>query len=202
VVHDALDFLSRARAGILIGRAQPGTQQELPSKDRERQLTVLAIVAVKAALFLVAMHRIIRGVQVKHQRSRGLSLGLQKHLEEHAVYRLRIDQDLLVSLLFRRGVWQSWLQTVARAFTRQGIPVVAEPPALLSSRVWLADSYPQQGVTAALVVIVEVFIAQRQGIDTLFDQFFHGRLDPGGSPLIGKASSKATEDAGMAFDLT
>jgi hypothetical protein len=52
---------------------------------------------------------------------------------------------------------------------------------------------------AEAVVIIEVFVAQGQGIDPLFDEILHGVLDLRWCALIGKAGGKAAQEAGLAF---
>ena len=52
-----------------------------------------------------------------------------------------------------------------------------------------------------IIVIVEILVAQRQGVDTLGDQFLDGVLDLLRITMIGEAARKLTDDAGDAFHL-
>ena len=58
--HDPGHVLGRPGTGVNIRRPQARTQQVLPREDVERQVAVVAVVAVKKAAFLRAVHGIIR----------------------------------------------------------------------------------------------------------------------------------------------
>ena len=68
VGDNPLDFAECPGTGIAIGCAQTGTQQVIATEHIERQITVVAIVAVKETPFLFAVQRIVRGIQIQHQR--------------------------------------------------------------------------------------------------------------------------------------
>ena len=61
--HEGGRFLDGARPGIVVGGPPPGTPQERAGKNREWHGAVVAVVPVKKARLLVAMERIIRGVE-------------------------------------------------------------------------------------------------------------------------------------------
>ena len=49
-----------------VGRAQIGDQEVIAGEDIERQEAVVVVVAVKEAPFLVAVHRVVGGIEVEH----------------------------------------------------------------------------------------------------------------------------------------
>ena len=71
------NFLQRAHAGIAIGWPQARTQQVLAGKDVTRQIAGVAIVAIKEAAFLRAVHGIIGGIEIKDD------LGRRRRRDQH-----------------------------------------------------------------------------------------------------------------------
>jgi len=54
---------------------------------------------------------------------------------------------------------------------------------------------------AKSVMVVEVFVPQRQGVDPLGQQFVHRVLDPLGIAVIGETRGKPPQNARLAFHL-
>ena len=67
---------------------------------------------------------------------------------------------------------------------------------VLAGGIGLADDGGQQGVAAEVVVVVEVLVAQRQGVDPLGDEVLEGVLDEVGVAMVGEAGGELAEDAG------
>jgi len=80
--HDARHFLKRAGTRIAIRRPQPRAEQMLARKDVERQITIVAAVAVKEAPFLHAMDRIIRRIEIEDDLGRWRGVRLDEHVDE------------------------------------------------------------------------------------------------------------------------
>ena len=51
-------------------------------------------------------------------------------------------------------------------------------------------------------MVVEVLVAQRQGVDPLCDEVFQGVLDQLGVAVVGEAGGELAEDAGGLLDLS
>ena len=60
-----------------IRRPQLGAQQMLAAEDVQRQIAVIIVVAVEEPPFLVAVQRIVRGIQVQDDLARRLVMGLR-----------------------------------------------------------------------------------------------------------------------------
>lgn len=67
-----------------VGRAQISHQQMIAGEDVEQQEAVVIVVAVEEAPLLMAVHRIVGGVDVEHdllgRRSKGGDVGLDRDL--------------------------------------------------------------------------------------------------------------------------
>ena len=95
--HDARKFLDGSSSSIDVGRTESGAQQVLAAEDVERQVTIVAVVAVEETRLLIAVQPIVSGVQVQDDLVWRLVVGLQEDIEEHLVYRLLLQHDLLVA---------------------------------------------------------------------------------------------------------
>ena len=62
-------------------------------KDVQRQITIVAVVAVKEAAQLMAVHRVVRGVQVQDDLTRGMGERLQEEVHQLVVGRGRLGPD-------------------------------------------------------------------------------------------------------------
>jgi hypothetical protein len=111
---------------------------------------------VKEAAFLMAMQRIVGGIEVEDDPlGRGL-VGLEEQLDEQALNRFGIVVDLMVA----RDAEGRVLEPVERAFAGQRSAVLAPGGELASER-------RQHRVMAQLIVVDEVLIAERDAEDAL-----------------------------------
>src|SRR3982074_1550576 len=79
---DPRPLFNRARAGVDIGPAQLGAKQVPPAKNIQRQVTIGFVVAMKEAPFLLAMQRIIGGVEIEGDLARRRPMRLEKQIDE------------------------------------------------------------------------------------------------------------------------
>ena len=63
----------------------------------QRQIAIAVVIAVKEAAFLVAMQRIIRGVEVQDDLFGRRCVRLEKEVDEQAFNRRAIVSDLVVA---------------------------------------------------------------------------------------------------------
>jgi hypothetical protein len=100
----------------------------VPAEDVERQVTVVAVVAVEEAPLLVAVHRIVGRIQIEHQLGRRRRVRGQERRHEPLRDRRAVIDDLLVPRR-RRGIGRRELQAVEGALPGQGMsPVLCPPP--------------------------------------------------------------------------
>jgi hypothetical protein len=104
--NDPRHLFNRARAGVDVGSAQLGAKQVPPAKNIQRQVTIGFVVAMKEAPLLLAMQRIIRGIEVERDPARRRPMRLEKQINEQPVHRRRIVADLVVARWFRLRQFQ------------------------------------------------------------------------------------------------
>jgi hypothetical protein len=63
---NALQFLFGTGRRVLVGAAEPRTEQPLAAEDVQRQVAVLAVVAVKETPFLMPVYRIVGRPSVRN----------------------------------------------------------------------------------------------------------------------------------------
>ena len=197
---DPLHFLQRARRGVDVRGPQPCAQQVLARKDVQRQVAILPVIAVKKPSFLIAVQRIVGGVQVQHDALRLALLRLDVEFDQRLVDGLLAHHDLLITCL-RGGVGRRQLQAVQRALARARLAAVLLPPARRTFQIPLATQQRQQRIALQLVVIVEILVAQRQAIDPLLNQLAELVLHSVGAPVIGKTGGELAHDPGSLLDL-
>jgi len=117
---------------------------------------------VKEAAFLVAMQRIVGGVEIEDDLVRGCLVRRQEQLDEQSLDRRRIMSDLVVA----RGFGWRMLEPVQGA-------LAGERGAALTLGVELAGQRRQHRVVPQLVVVDQILIAERDAEHPLR----HHRLD-------------------------
>jgi hypothetical protein len=106
---------------------------------------------VEEALRLMAVERDIGRVQVQHDLGGRRGVRFQKQIPQQPVQRLGRVCDLVIA-----AAAAGQLQPVQSAFARQLLVQLA-----------LAGQQPEKRIRAQLLMIVEVFVAQRQPVDAL-----------------------------------
>jgi hypothetical protein len=66
-------------------------------EDVERQIAVAAVVAVEEPAFLLAVERIVRGVEVEHDLLRSAFVRFEEELDEQRLDRCRAVADLVIA---------------------------------------------------------------------------------------------------------
>ena len=139
-----------------------------------QQVAVAAIVAVDEPALLLAMRRVVRGVEIEDDLRRRRCMGLQEQLDEQPLDRRTVMTDLVVS----RRLLPAQLQPVQRALARQR-RASSLPPSAASTR-----------VVPKLIVVDQVLIPQRNAVDPLTDQRRNLMLDQRRITVVGKAARK------------
>ncbi len=151
----------------------------------QRQVAVAVIVAVEEAPFLVAVERIIGGVEIEDDPLRWLLVSLQEEFDEQPLDRPGLVPDLVIAVE-RRG--RCMLEPVQRALAGQRRAVGAV-------RLELADQGRQHRIVAQLVVVDEVLVAQREAADALHQQGLDGVLDELLTAPVGEAPRQPLDQA-------
>jgi len=118
------------------------------AEDVERQVAVAIVIAVEEPAFLVAVDRIVGGVEIEDDLPGCRLVRLDEDIHEQPLDGRRIVGDLVVA----RRLRSAQLQTVQRALARQwrtgGTP-----------RRQLAPKHRHYRIVAQIIVVVHVLIA-------------------------------------------
>ena len=141
---DARHLLDRAVRRIQGGTPQLGEEQMAPAEHVEGQIAVAIVVAVEKSPLLLAVHRIIRRIEIENDLFGSPHMRLHEQVDQQRPDRHRIVTDLVVAR--RRKLAQ--LQPVERR-------LAGDRRAVLASRLELACQHRHQRIVAQLIVVVE-----------------------------------------------
>ena len=174
----------------------------LPAEHVQRQITVIVVIAVIEAPFLMPVQPIIGGVQIQHHLIGSLGMRFQEQIHQQPIDALRVHHDLLglrlVRVLLARTavvVRCRQLQAVERALAGQGLAAILCAPPVFPFHVILVQGHGQHGIAPQFIVVIEVRIAQRQPEYALPDQIQQRMLDLIGLAVILEAGGEAPQDA-------
>ena len=78
------------------------------------------------------------------------------------------------------------MRSIERALASQRFAAILPAGTIFPSRILLTDQHAQQRIVPELVMVVEVFISQRQSVNPLGDQVVDRMLDRFGITVIGQ----------------
>jgi hypothetical protein len=93
---DAGDLLGGAGGGVDVGAPGLGGQQVAAAEDVQRQMAVAVVVAMEEAPFLVAVERIVRGIEIEDDPLGRPRLSLQEQADEQLLDRPRVVADAVL----------------------------------------------------------------------------------------------------------
>lgn len=94
LADDARDLAQAAGGGLDVGAPQPHSQQVLPAKDIQRQVTVFVIVAVNEAALLTAMQFHIGIVDIQDNFGGRRGVRFQEQIDQQLIHRIAPVGDL------------------------------------------------------------------------------------------------------------
>ena len=174
--NDARHRLHRAVRRVDARAPQLGVQQMASAEHVERQIAVAVVIAVEEPPLLLAMHRIVGGVEIEDDLARRALMRLQEQVDHQPLDGHRIVTDLVIA----RRLQAAQLQPVQRR-------LAGHRRAILAARFELARQHRHHRIVAQFVVIVEILIAERDPEHPLADQRHHLMLDQLRAPLVVKA---------------
>jgi hypothetical protein len=121
---------------------------------------------MKKAAFLVPVQRVVGGIQIENDLLGRVLVRLQEQIDKQPLDLGPVPGDPVIA----RQLRPAQLEPVERRFAGQGRTTLAP-------RRQLASQHRQCRIVAQLVVIDQVFVAQRQRKDSLPDQGSDGVLD-------------------------
>ena len=105
----------------------------LTREDIQRQITVVAVIAMKESSLLLPVDRIVGGIEVQNDFFRRRFIGCDECIDHPAVNLVGIHRNFLVSFL-RPHFGTGQLQPIQRALARQRLSPVAGLPPVASQR--------------------------------------------------------------------
>jgi hypothetical protein len=97
--EEAREFFHTACRGVDVGFAQPRAEHMFAAGDVQRQVAIVAVIAVEEASFLMTRQRIVGGVEVEPKRLRRRIMGADEVLHQHPVQARLVGDDLVVARL-------------------------------------------------------------------------------------------------------
>src|SRR5262245_46151759 len=113
---------------------------------------------------------------------------------------LLIRSDIFVAAILGRIV-RTQLQAIERALAGQAVAAISHVSPLLPLWISLADGCGQERIPPRQIVIIEVFVSERQPVNSLGDQIFHTVLDLIRVSVISEAGRKLLDDLPLRLDL-
>ena len=147
----------------------------------ERQIAVAVVIAVEEATLLMPVQRVVGGVEIEDDLFGRAAMGLHEQVDQQAFDHLRIMADLVIAGRQR----PAQLEPVQRRLARHRRTI-------LTPGFELAGEDRHHRVMAELIVVDQVFIAERQsehpladqGLDLVLDQLWPTRVaEAGGEPI-------------------
>jgi hypothetical protein len=92
-------------------------------------------------------------------------------------------------------------EPIERALASEGFAAVLGAEAVVAERVGPADGDRQERIEAEAVVVVEVFVAEAQAKDALFEEIGQRMFDKIRVAMIGEAVGEALDQVELGLDL-
>ena len=171
----------------------------LAAKNVKRQAAILFVVALKEPAKLIAVDRIVGGVEVEDDLLWRRRMGFNKEVGQKRFHLPQVGRDLLVPAALI-GPRRRQFESIERALAGQRFATVPLAETILSARILFADKHRHQRIVSQLVMVVEIFVAQRQSENPLGDQVADSMLDQFGVTVIGEAIGESSDDLHFRFD--
>ena len=178
---DPRHLLEGARRSVDVRAPESGRQQLAAAEHVQRQVAVAVIVAIEEPAFLVAVQRVVGGVEIEDDLARRCLVRGEEEIDEQALDGGAVMADLMVA----RGSDRRMLEPVERA-------LAGERGAVLASGLELAGEGREHWVVAQLIVVDEILVAERDAEHPLRDHGLDGVLDLRRGATVGEARREPT----------
>src|SRR3974377_889188 len=143
----------------------------------------------------MAVNWIVSRVEVQDDPIRRINMSLKEQLDEELLDGPCVTSDFLVPAPLVGADWTQF-QAVERALAGQSLTLVSLPDSRLTGRIHLSHDSCQQGIAPQIIMVIEVFIAQSQGVNPLSDEMLKRVLDEFRVTVVSEAGGKLTDDGG------
>ena len=183
LADDARHLIDGAGGGVDVGAPELRRQKVTAAEDVERQVAVAVVVAVEEPPLLVAVDRVVCGVEVEHDLLRRALVGVEEQLHEQRLDRRAVVGDPAIAVGGRNAV----LEPVQRALAgKRRAPAVP--------RLKPVEHHPEHRVVTQPVVVDQVLVAERDPEHPLPDQRRHVMNHPFRRPTVGEAGREALDE--------
>jgi len=132
---------------------------------------------VEEALLLMAVHRIVRCIEIENEAAGSGCVGLNEQVDEQPLHCLAVHGEFAVAVF---GILRRMLQPVERR-------LASKHGAVGTARFELARHQPEHRIMAQFVVVVQILVTQRDAMHTLGQQCLQAVLHPIRSAAIREA---------------
>ena len=140
-------------------------------------IAIIAVVAVKVASFLFAVQGVVGRVKIQDPFATVPVQAIDAELQKTPFQFFAVATDFVGASEFS----VSQFQPVEARSPGQGTASILAPQSIPSQRIGLADGCSEQGISAQIMVIVEILVTQSPTEDSLSDQVLRGMF---GEPLV------------------
>ena len=200
VGDDADQMLKQPGRGVDVRGPQQSQQGMIATEDVQRQIAVGIVIAMEETPELMAVQRIVGGIDIQHDLFGRHEVLLQEGVYQEAVDGIQASDDLFVAAV-GVGPYRREFQTVERALAGECFAAIAGAHTLGALRIFFAHQDRQERVVPQPLVVVEIFIAEAQTENALLEQFQKCVLDEFGIAMIGEAAGKLFDEMELGFDL-
>ncbi len=164
---DKGDLLLGAGRGVDVRRPKL-RQKQLPAAENvKRQIAVALVIAMEEPAFLIAVDRIVGGVEVEDDALRRGCLAFEKEADKQPLHGLLVQTEFAITVIFR-----PW-----RVFEPVQRRLASQRRAVGSLRFQLSRHKPQHRIVAQIIVIVKILVAKRNAMNALGEQRLDRVLD-------------------------
>lgn len=195
--NDELEGFKGAFCSVDIGFAEFGPKWDVPAKCIEREVAIVAIVAVIKGSFLLAVKRVVGGIEVDDDGPAFAGDALDSFFDEEIAKLFGMGLDLLLLVDFVAAKFES----IEGAFSGQSFAFVLIVKALPTQKVVPSASGGEDGVMPELVLVVEVFISERKAMDPLAEKLWQRMLDESLVAMVREAFAQALAETEFLIDL-
>ena len=128
-------------------------------------------------------------------------MGLQEESREEPFDIARAAGNLLVPAVLA-GPDGGEFESVEGALSRQRLAAIPPLQPRFSGGIEFSDDRGEQWIVSEVVMVVEVFVPQSQGVDALSEELLGGVFDTVGIAMIVEAGCELANDAGDFFSLS
>ena len=154
------------------------------AEDIQRQIAIAVVIAVEEPAFLMPVQWVIGGIEIERDLRRGFGVGIEEQIDEQG-----LDGGCIGG---NPGI-AGWLG--AAEFKPVQCAFAGQRGAVLARGRQLARQGRQHRVVAELVMVVEVFVAEREADNPLHHQRLDRMLGVGGMAVVAEAGRQATSQA-------